>query len=605
MMNKFSIFSLFFFLFSLLPWCIQGSFLSADTHIPYGDVSGTWTIEGSPYIIDGHITVPADSTLIIEPGVNIVFSGSYKFYIYGRLLAEGTVSDTICFTAQDTTIGWKGLKFYDTDINQQDSSKVEYCRLEYGRQGSLIYCSNSSCILIKKSIITNNFDGRGISCGNSSPTIVDVTINNNTSEGYGGGIFCTDSSNPSLINVTISENSAAGAGGIWCNDNSNPTLDNVYIENNSPNGFSCSSSSPILNNVTISGHEGGGFSCSSSSNPILNNVIISNNNSYGGIFCANSNPILSNVTINENSADIYGGGIYFLGNCSPILINVTITGNEAGGLGGGICSDFANIIIVNSLIVGNTAGGGGGIGCFYEGSSMNLINVTLSENVSLNGFGGGIYSEFGSNIHLENCIMWNDIPNEVVILTGSFVSANYCDIEGGSIGTGNIDSDPLFSDDEFHLSEDSPCIDAGNPDSLYYDIEDPFNPGYALYPAMGTILNDMGTYGGHGYYGPPVSVDEELITEKPVIKLNNYPNPFNPETKIVFNLPEEGNIKLEIFNIKGQKVKTLLDCYMSPGRSEMIWNGKDSNDKQVSSGIYFYKLKTGDFQKVKKMLLLK
>lgn len=86
--------------------------------------------------------------------------------------------------------------------------------------------------------------------------------------------------------------------------------------------------------------------------------------------------------------------------------------------------------------------------------------------------------------------MWNDIPNEAVIMTGSIVSANYCDIMGGAIGTGNIDDDPLFVDPDsgdFHLSEGSPCIDAGNPDTLYNDPEDPDNPGYALYPAMGTI----------------------------------------------------------------------------------------------------------------------
>ncbi|MCK4654783.1 MAG: T9SS type A sorting domain-containing protein [Candidatus Cloacimonetes bacterium] len=97
--------------------------------------------------------------------------------------------------------------------------------------------------------------------------------------------------------------------------------------------------------------------------------------------------------------------------------------------------------------------------------------------------------------------------------------------------------------------------------------------------------------------------ENELI--KPEYSLSNYPNPFNPGTKIVFNFPEEGNVKLEIFNIKGEKVKTLMDCYMSPGRSEMIWNGKDDNGKTVSSGIYFYKLKAGKYEKTKKMILLK
>jgi hypothetical protein len=85
----------------------------------------------------------------------------------------------------------------------------------------------------------------------------------------------------------------------------------------------------------------------------------------------------------------------------------------------------------------------------------------------------------------------------------------------------------------------------------------------------------------------------------------NYPNPFNPETKIFFYLPEAVRVKLEIFNIKGQKVKTLLDCHMNQGSSEMIWNGTDENDQSLSSGVYFYRLKADTFEKSKKMILLK
>ena len=224
-MNKFSIFFLIFFIFSLLPWCIQGSFLSADTHIPPGDVSGTWTIEGSPYIIDGHINVPVDSTLVIEPGVNVIFSDWYYFRVYGRLLAEGTESDTIRFTVNDTINDFASLIFSDTDISLQDSSKVRYFEVDHG----YITFSSSSCAVVKNSIVTN---GYGIGFNNSSPTIVDATISNNTTEYYGGGIYCTDYSNPILTNVTISGNTAMWGGGISCRYNSNPTLENVSIINN-------------------------------------------------------------------------------------------------------------------------------------------------------------------------------------------------------------------------------------------------------------------------------------------------------------------------------------------------------------------------------------
>ena len=85
----------------------------------------------------------------------------------------------------------------------------------------------------------------------------------------------------------------------------------------------------------------------------------------------------------------------------------------------------------------------------------------------------------------------------------------------------------------------------------------------------------------------------------------NYPNPFNPTTKINYSLNENSKVSLKVYNIKGQKVKTLIDEKMEAGEHSIIWNGRDSNSNRVGSGIYFYKLKAGDFQKVKKMLLLK
>lgn len=119
----------------------------------------------------------------------------------------------------------------------------------------------------------------------------------------------------------------------------------------------------------------------------------------------------------------------------------------------------------------------------------------------------------------------------------------------------------------------------------------------------GVAIIDMGCY---EFGAEPYVETTQYQIPNTQYRLTNYPNPFNPETKIVFSLPEEGNVKLDIYNIKGQKVKSLLDCYMSPGRSELIWNGKDDNSKRVSSGVYFYKLNVnGKTEKTKKMLLLK
>ena len=105
----------------------------SQTHIPSGYVSGTWLATNSPFIIDGQIKIDTSDQLIIEPGIDVEFSGHYKFIIHGRLLAEGTETDSIHFTAQDTAVGWHGLRFDHTDFNGQDSSKLDYCKVEYGK----------------------------------------------------------------------------------------------------------------------------------------------------------------------------------------------------------------------------------------------------------------------------------------------------------------------------------------------------------------------------------------------------------------------------------------------------------------------------------------
>ncbi|MEA2096510.1 MAG: T9SS type A sorting domain-containing protein [Candidatus Cloacimonadota bacterium] len=99
------------------------------------------------------------------------------------------------------------------------------------------------------------------------------------------------------------------------------------------------------------------------------------------------------------------------------------------------------------------------------------------------------------------------------------------------------------------------------------------------------------------------SIDDNIISNTTKL-LDNYPNPFNPTTTISYDLKNDSKIKLEIFNIKGQKVITLEDDDKIAGHHNIVWNGKNSDGSSVSSGIYFYKLKTDSFSAVKKMILM-
>ncbi|MCK4654864.1 MAG: T9SS type A sorting domain-containing protein [Candidatus Cloacimonetes bacterium] len=89
-------------------------------------------------------------------------------------------------------------------------------------------------------------------------------------------------------------------------------------------------------------------------------------------------------------------------------------------------------------------------------------------------------------------------------------------------------------------------------------------------------------------------------------KLNpNFPNPFNPETTISFSIIEDCRVTIDVYNIRGQKVKTLVNEKLNAGAHQVIWHGKDENGKSVSSGIYFYKMNSGRYTSVKKMILMK
>lgn len=101
------------------------------------------------------------------------------------------------------------------------------------------------------------------------------------------------------------------------------------------------------------------------------------------------------------------------------------------------------------------------------------------------------------------------------------------------------------------------------------------------------------------------SIDQELIICSVENEITNFPNPFNPATTIKFSIKNESEVELSIFNIKGQLIKTLINEPLNIGEYSVIWNGKDNYEKSISSGVYFYQIKTPTGTISKRMLLLK
>ena len=89
------------------------------------------------------------------------------------------------------------------------------------------------------------------------------------------------------------------------------------------------------------------------------------------------------------------------------------------------------------------------------------------------------------------------------------------------------------------------------------------------------------------------------------VSMSNYPNPFNPETTLSFYLPEDTEVTLEIFNLKGQLVKRLVNDDFAKGNHQVVWKGNNQSNQQVNSGMYMYKLQTSKSRLIKKMILQK
>ncbi|MBI2504877.1 MAG: ASPIC/UnbV domain-containing protein [Candidatus Latescibacteria bacterium] len=101
-------------------------------------------------------------------------------------------------------------------------------------------------------------------------------------------------------------------------------------------------------------------------------------------------------------------------------------------------------------------------------------------------------------------------------------------------------------------------------------------------------------------------LEEEALFLPATTRLgSNYPNPFNPFTQIAFELAEEGWVQLSIYELLGQKVRTLVDEYRLPGTYQVVWDGRDEGGRPVASGVYLYHLQTEEIQETKKMLLLR
>jgi len=289
-------------------------------------------------------------------------------------------------------------------------------------------------------------------------------------EGYGSVVTAVGIGSEGMLDgFTIRNGNAQYGGGI-------------HIEDSQITVTHCT----IINNT---GTYGGGISVSGDSSPTISDNLIDSDSAFygGGVFIWGSSasdcrPTLVSNTISGNSADTYGGGIYFE-NASPVIASNFISGNTTEVFeGGGICHFLpSEALIINNIIVHNTAARyGGGIGSHtnsMDGPHPTIVNNTISFNSATNG--GGLWVFYSRAIIINNIISSNSeqgiyclAPSEPTLMHNDVWNnsgGNYGGSCSDPTGTeGNISADPMFVDSEngdYHLQENSPCIDVGTNDA--------------------------------------------------------------------------------------------------------------------------------------------
>ena len=318
-------------------------------------------------------------------------------------------------------------------------------------------------------------------------------------------------------------------------------------------------------------------------------------------------------------------------NNTPNYLAENVGGGGLGISGHSSYTIGSNYQLINSQITNNHnaetswphASSGIYIGSYVN---INIVNCTVGNNESEASLSAALtISGIDSECNIINSIFYEDIPREILLeqpynpdetnildISNSLIQGGETEIydEGGNIVNwleGNLDENPAWDiDGEFPyaLTSSSPCIDAGTL-NLPEGIE---LPEYDL-AGNPRIVGETVDMGAYEYQGN--QVNEELIINNERINISVYPNPFKPNdrdhrTSIKFNLLTSCNVELDIYNIKGQKVKTLMDAFASRGEYTCRWDGKDDNGKHVSSGQYICKLVIDEEVKaVRKMVILK
>ena len=527
-------------------------------------------ITNIPYLFSNY-TVANNAILTIKPGVILKFYPGTGLTINKGLIAVGNIQP-------DSAIVFTDLRddFYGNDTNSDStlSSPTVFTYPQYWYPGwNGISFTNSTlapdCILqnviIRFAGLQNS--GAAITLNGASPTITYSSLTN----GY-NAIVANGSSNPVINYCDIAQNSGWGVNNVgqafninaqnnWWGSNTGPTVAS------NPGGTGQSVSATNVNYLP--------FSNTGALNPIAGDVSLNGQvQAYDASlilqWLVNSiaNPL---TTIQQQVADVSGNGSVTAFDASLILQYVV-------GQVGTFPVDYQRKAAPSMGLFKSAT---------IASASISTGNVDRGSNVTVTISGTGLKNVFGADIALSyNAAELTPVSVTTTgLASGATMMSSMHDgvirIELAATNALNADG-PLFQL-TFQAADD---VKGHVQSSIAFSKFDINEMDMKAQTSSGVI----------NITGKPTSFGLD----------QNYPNPFNPSTTISYQVPEDGQqVKIVVYNMTGQLVRTLVDANQRAGEYKVLWDGKNDYGQQVSTGLYFFRMRASNFVSVKKMLLVK
>ncbi len=567
---------------------LMGCGLYAETMIPAGPVSGTWNAAGSPYLIMGNITIGNLASLTVGPGVDVVFQGIYRLDVLGQIVCNGDLDNNVTFTAADTLTGWQSIRFSGNGAANPPSS-FTYTNFNYGKA-------------LNGATVNDPLNSGGAVWGSGAGTL---TFNfcrfvRCMSGADGSAVFADAGTNLVMNDCLIKDCEASWFGGIFVR-NGTATLTNCGFSNNVSDVFGAAmyiyESAGV--NIIACRFEG----CSAGA--------------VGAIYSLYTPVSIVNSLFHGNFTVTGRGGAIGLTGGTAAITNCTFAGNCSAMDGGAI---WFNILDSPATIT-NTI--------FWDNTPDAIVNVETTYTLS---YCSMQVAQGGATNIWGNPMFSNAAQDDYTLASASpCIDAGTPDVTGLNLPALDLGGLPRIVDGNGdNLAQiDMGCFEAppyaATGDIIGQVIDAASQPIAGATITAGTATATTDTWGLYtltvdaGVYSVTCSktgyqsVTQDNVTvsagEMTIVNftlqsvansdpanspqitgLASQPNPFAGETRICWSLDQGCHVALEIYNLKGQKVRALLNADLSKGEHGVDWNGLDDNGRQLGSGMYLARI---------------